>query len=817
MRDRLEGLGSRARSTWRAVAPRLRHAGQHVDGLLTWSRRSLVRITLGTRLFLVLVSMAAATSLIIVLLQDSSLSSDLRTAAQARLQWTSTMASQLLDEHLAAAFERYRAVSTTPQFIANLEAHHGPTLAHYAEDLADQHGAQVILFIDGEGTEVAGSGDPQMRALVRQHLDGVAPFFAVPGGAGATNPLLTLRGAPYSTFNVPLHDDSQLIGSLIALEPISLEELSAWSHLCRARVTVDEGPVGEQLSLPFRSAGELQFRVAISFDDEREALAHSRKNAMVGSIVGLALATLASLLLARSLVRPIRAIQAATERIAGGDLQFRLDGGRSDEVGDVARGFNLMLERLDQNIRERIRIENQISHLAYHDSLTGLANRRLLKERLQVAIERSRSESLNVAVMFLDLDRFKNVNDSLGHTAGDELLIEVAQRIKGCLPVLGLTEDERQERVLLARLGGDEFTVLLSDIEDIQEVEVLAKRILRALAAPVQLRGQEVRLSASLGSALAPQDTHEVETLLRYSDMAMFHAKNRGGRSHEFYSDTMQEIASKRLVLERKIQRALENDEFELYYQPKLDVQTGQVKSVEALLRWHDPLQGLTGPGEFIPMAEETGAIVPIGDWVLREAAQQAVRWQEAGVPPVRVAVNVSARQLECGDDFTAKIAGLLEETGLDPSLLDLEITEGAMLRDEDEVIALLEKLRDQGVGLALDDFGTGYSSLSYLRRLPINTLKIDRSFIMGVEDNPEEAALVESIISMAKILNLRVVAEGVETRKQQRFLEQLGCDEIQGFLFSKPINASDAAEFLSRRRRKRTTASRQASGREAA
>lgn len=768
------------------------------------TRERLVRITLGTRLFLVLVSMAAATSLTIVLLQDRSLSGDLQRAAQARLQWTSGVASQLLDEHLAAQFERYRTLSTTPQFIANLESHHAPTLSDYAERQAGLNGAQVILFIDGEGEEVAGCGDEELRALVQQHLKGTAPSATATAGEGAKTTLVALHGIPYSVVNIPLHDDTQLVGGLVALEAIGLAELNGWSRLCGARVTVDDGPVGDQLSRNFRSVGGLLFRVATSFDNERGALANSRKNAIVGGLVGLALATVASLLLARSLVRPILAIRGATERIAGGDLQFRLDSGRSDEVGDVARGFNFMLERLDQNIRERKDIENQITYLAYHDSLTGLGNRRLLKERLDAAIERSHSEDSDVAVMFLDLDRFKDVNDALGHTAGDELLIDVARRLDYCLEAMGFASEEEEGRALLARLGGDEFTILLAGVEDRQEVEVLAKRILRALASPMTLRKQEVRLSASMGIALAPENADDAETLLRYSDMAMFHAKNRGGRGYEFYSDSMQEIASKRLALERKMERALENQEFELYYQPKLDLETGQVKSAEALLRWRDPLQGLVGPADFIPIAEETGAIVPIGDWVLREAVEQAVRWQEEGVPPVRIAVNVSARQLECGGDFASKVADLLEETGLDPSLLDLEITEGAMLKDEEEVIALLENLRDQGVGLALDDFGTGYSSLSYLRRLPINTLKIDRSFIMGVDSNPEEAALVESIISMAKTLSLRVVAEGVETRKQQKFLDELGCDEIQGFLFCRPIDAAAAAEFLSRKRRKR-------------
>lgn len=387
--------------------------------------------------------MAAATSLVIVVLQDASLSSDLRKSAQERLQWTSTMASHLLDSHLADQFERYESVSATPQFVANLEARHGPTLTHYAKGLAETHGARSVVFLDSKGRVVAGHGGEGIQALVMERMHGVAPGTAVPGGKETTiSPLIAVDGAPYSVVKVPL------------------------------------------------------------------------------------------------------------------------------------------------------------------------------------------------------------------------------------------------------------------------------------------------------------------------------------------------------------------------YYQPKLDLLTGEACSAEALLRWNDPERGVVGPGEFIALAEETGAIVAIGDWVLKQAMEQVVRWQAEGVPPIRVAVNLSARQLEAGGNFAGRVAELLEETGLDPSLLDLEITEGAMVRDEEAVIALLERLRGFGVGLALHDFGTGYSSLSYLRRLPINTLKIDRSFIIDVENDPEEAAMVESIISMAQTLNLRVIAEGLETINQQKFLHDLGCDEIQGFIFSKPLPAAEAAIFLGQERR---------------
>jgi len=551
------------------------------------------------------------------------------------------------------------------------------------------------------------------------------------------------------------------------------------------------------LSMPARALGSLAFRVTTTFDAEARALANSRRNIFTGGMLGLALACAASLFLARNLVRPIQAIQKATERIGNGDLDFRLEMDRGDEVGDVAQGLNLMLDHLQKNIQERLKFEKQISHLAYHDSLTGLGNRLLLRERLATALENQRSENSSVAVIFMDLDRFKNVNDTMGHTAGDELLTKVAKRLHACVEAIDIADGDGEVETLLARLGGDEFTLLLSDVANRQQVESLAEKILESLSAPFDLRGQKVSLSASLGIALSPDDAQDVETLLRDSDMAMFHAKNQGGRGYEFYADSMEEIAAKRLDLEHRMQQALERDEFVLYYQPKVDVITGLVTGVEALLRWIDPERGIVGPDEFIPMAEETGVIIPIGDWVLKQAMQQLVTWQQEGLPAMRVAVNVSVRQIDPRLDFVGKVVSLLEETGLDPKLLDLEITEGALLSDEETAIPMFQQLRNLGVGLSLDDFGTGYSSLSYLRRLPIDTLKIDRSFIQCIDTNPADAALVGSIIAMARVLGLRVVVEGVETRAQQSFLVELGCDEIQGFIFSQPISAEQTTEIL--------------------
>ena len=785
------------------VADRLRRSVQLAWRISKPARR-LARswahnMSLGTRILLVMVSIAAASLVITVVLQESSLTRDLEAAARARLERASATASQLLDDHLRDQTEFYRAISSTPQFLANLESRHAPTLTHYAVTLCDRHGADAIFFMDNEGNEMAGSGPKELRTLARTRARGRAQRRRNPA-----EPILlpiasflSWQDTAYSRTLIPIQHGSVSFGNLVAVEALEREDLLAWSQLCGARVSFDPQGTDDPLSMPARAQGSLGFRVTTTFDDEARALANSRRNIFTGGMLGLALACAASLFLARNLVRPIRAIQKATERIGDGDLDFRLRMHRGDEVGDVAQALNLMLDHLQKNIRERLRFEKQISHLAYHDSLTGLGNRLLLRERLAAALENPRSEDSGVAVIFMDLDRFKNVNDTMGHTAGDELLTKVASRLHACVAAMEIADGDMEVETLLARLGGDEFTLLLSDVADRGQVERLAENILESLSHPFDLRGQQVRLSASLGIALSPQDAKDVETLLRDSDMAMFHAKSQGGRGYEFYADSMEEIAAKRLDLEHRLQQALEREEFELYYQPKVDVLTGRVTGVEALLRWRDPERGIIGPDEFIPMAEETGVIVPIGDWVLTQAMEQLVAWQKEGLPPMRVAVNVSVRQIDPRLDFVGKIVSLLEQTGLDPKLLDLEITEGALLSDEETAIPMFQELRNLGVGLSLDDFGTGYSSLSYLRRLPIDTLKIDRSFIQCIDTNPADAALVGSIIAMARGLGLRVVVEGVETRPPQAFLVDLGCDEIQGFIFSQPISARQTTEIL--------------------
>jgi diguanylate cyclase (GGDEF)-like protein len=787
----------------------LRPLRQQLDDWWQRCRAGTLRLSLGTRILIVMIFVGAMSTTFCVLLQDSRLSADLRRASRSQVQRAASVTGQLLEERLAAQLARYRTLAVSPQLRANLEAGHQPTLAFYAEQLQPEQDAAAIVFLDANDNEVAGAGDADLRA---------AAVSTVARGAFAANGFntrwLACGEQLFAIARVAIGGPGELRGSVMGIEAITPDQLVAWSRLCGARVSIGpridadldgdgDAPVE---SLPARTVGQLQVRVAIPFATADEALANSRDNLLSGGMLGLSMALAASLLLARHVVRPIRAIQGATERIAKGQLDVRLDQGRNDEVGDVARSFNLMLDNLQRNMRERSSVENQVSHLAFHDSLTGLPNRRLLKERLAKAIEKSQSRQRPLALLFLDLDRFKNVNDTLGHSAGDSLLLAVACRLHTCLENYTEAHRDIAAEALLARLGGDEFTMVLPDIANREQVAELADQVVASLSAPFEVVGQEVSVTASVGIALAPDDGKDVETLLRDSDMAMFHAKGRGGSGYEFYADSMEEIAARRLALENKLHRALEAGEFELFYQPKLELETNTITGLEALLRWRTEDGQHIAPDEFVPIAEETGAIIAIGEWVLRTAITQSLAWQREGLRPVRIAVNVSARQIAARGDFVGVVRRILEETGFDPKLLELEITESSLLNDSDGAVAILRQIRELGVGLSLDDFGTGYSSLSYLRQMPIDTVKIDRSFIQGADDNPADVALVGSIVAMANVLGLRVVVEGVETRKQRRFLEMLGADEIQGYLISRPVPTPMVADLLRRKPRRRRT-----------
>ena len=448
---------------------------------------------------------------------------------------------------------------------------------------------------------------------------------------------------------------------------------------------------------------------------------------------------------------------------------------------------DLVVEGIAVDITDRKRTEQEVEFQAYHDALTGLPNRMLFMDRLTVAVASSRRRQQHLAVMFLDLDDLKVVNDTLGHAAGDQLLQLVADRLVSSL---------RQEDTV-GRIGGDEFTLLLPDILSSNDAEVVAQKVIEAIQQPFIIGDEEVRVTTSIGVAMYPSDGEDPDTLLANADGTMYHVKERGGSGFQLCSGAGQRMLG-RLSMEEGLRQALERGEFAVFYQPQVDAMTGDVVAAEALVRWRHPEAGLIEPAGFISLAEHTGLIIPIGEWVLREATRQAKEWRDKGIH-LRIGVNVSARQFH-QRDFLGVIDRVLRETHLPPEALELEITETMAMQKSERTIAMLARLRERGIGIALDDFGTGQSSLTYLKRFPISTVKIDRSFVSGVSRAMTDAPIVEAILHLASSLGLRTVAEGIETAEQWAFLAGRGCGEMQGYYISRPVEAAAFEEFLSRR-----------------
>lgn len=451
----------------------------------------------------------------------------------------------------------------------------------------------------------------------------------------------------------------------------------------------------------------------------------------------------------------------------------------------LAGNVSFALEHFDR-VDERDKAEQRIKYLATHDSLTGLPNRATFSQLLEFSIKTAKRYERQCAVLFIDLDRFKVINDSLGHAAGDALLVEMASRLRG-----GVRESD-----VIARLGGDEFVILLNDITEIQQVTAIARNLLSALSTPLELDGHECRVTASIGVAGFPNDGTDEQTLMKNADIAMYLAKEEGKNDVRFFSKEIKAQSIDRLTMETNLRQAIERNEFYLHYQPKLDVATGRIVGVEALLRWAHPDLGVLPPMRFIPLAEETGLIIPIGRWVLRTACAQNMAWQREGLPQLSMAVNVSPRQFS-DENLLRDVDDALAASGMDPKLLQIEITESMVMLNVERAVQVLDSIQSRGVRLAIDDFGTGYSSMSMMKRFPIDTIKIDRSFIRDLPQNSEDKAIAQAIISMGKALGLTVVAEGVETIEQDEFLRDHACDEIQGFLFSKPVAPEDIAELL--------------------
>jgi diguanylate cyclase (GGDEF)-like protein len=434
----------------------------------------------------------------------------------------------------------------------------------------------------------------------------------------------------------------------------------------------------------------------------------------------------------------------------------------------------------------KLKHAQRVEYLAYHDGLTGLPNRSMFSKVLNQSINEAQRYGRKLAVAFLDLDRFKQINDTLGHEAGDQLLKEVAVRLKGCV----------RSSDTVARLGGDEFVVLLPELEDEKYAAIVAQKILAAVARPFGLMGQEFRVTASIGICSYPQDGLDEQTLTKNADIAMYQAKAEGKNNFQFYSKKLNANSLERLTLESSLRHALERNEFRLYYQAKRDIASGRITGMEALLRWEHPDLGIVAPMRFIPIAEETGLIVPIGKWVLKTVCLQSISWQRQGLPALSIAVNMTARQF-LDEQLLADVASLLTETGVDPHLLEIELNESLLIHNVERTIRILTGLKGLGVKIAVDDFGTGYSSLAMLQRFPLDTIKIDRSLMRDVFGTTDDTGLADAIIAMGKSLSLTVVAQGVETKEQAEHLRLHACDELQGFYFKRPLPVDEFTQLL--------------------
>jgi len=551
---------------------------------------------------------------------------------------------------------------------------------------------------------------------------------------------------------------------------------------------------------------------------------HKRLNWFLGIV---ALVLVASLLvtfllsaqLQRIITDPLLRLSAIARQVSTEkNYAVRVIGNGKDELGNLITDFNTMLDEIqlrDNELREnRLQLEERVTqrtreleianqqlelskeqaesvasrmkYHAHHDALTGLPNRILLNDRITSELAHARRQQTNAALLFLDLDRFKIINDSLGHAVGDQLLRVISRRLDNCV----------RDEDTVARLGGDEFMILLPRISGSADAGRIAKKVIECLVDPISCNGHELHITTSIGISIYPYDGTDAETLIKHADISMYRAKELGRNKAVYYTAEMNAGSRKQLAMETNLRKALEKDQLKLFYQPKIDISSNTIVGVEALLRWEHPTMGFISPLDFIPVAEDTGLIVPIGEWVLHTAFRQLRQWHSAGFTDLTVAVNLSSAQLS-RTGFEDVVAQALGESGLDASMTELEITENVAMENIDSAINILDKLKCMGVSVAMDDFGTGYSSLSYLRRLPIDIVKIDKSFVREIPDSAEDVTIAQAIIAMAQSLNLSLVVEGVENVRQLNFFRQQGVNIVQGYLFSKPVEASELLKML--------------------
>jgi diguanylate cyclase (GGDEF)-like protein len=558
-----------------------------------------------------------------------------------------------------------------------------------------------------------------------------------------------------------------------------------------------------QIAVPLRTLGtedgEIVGALVFEFTGIRtDLLQESLKRIYAIGAAGLASALIVAwfgLRFGNAVCARLARLQAGVASMAAGDYGVRVAVDGRDEIGALQRAFNDMAGDLESSrVRLRAEVEReksaaqQIAKLAYYDKLTGLPNRSLFARLLDGALAEARRNDQRVALMLLDLDRFKNINDTLGHAAGDALLREVARRVSAAL----------RQGDAVCRLGGDEFVVLLADVDGPEALSSMAHKLLAAVALPYRGGDHEFRVTASIGISTFPADGADEASLMKHADIAMYQAKDDGKNTFAFYVDRLNRHSVERLAFESSLRHALEQGQLEVYYQPKVACADGRMTGVEALVRWNHPDLGLVLPGKFIPTAEETGLIAPIGRWVLETACRQQVAWCRQGLMPLSVSVNISGLQF-ADENLLAEVDGVLAASGIDPARLEIEVTESVLMRDARKGIEVLGAFKRRGLRVSIDDFGTGYSSLSTLKRFPVDTLKVDRSFVRELAFCEDDRAIARAIIAMGGTLGLTVIAEGVETSAQVEFLREQGCDQMQGFFFSRAVPAGAIADLLAR------------------
>tara|TARA_R110002110_G_scaffold90974_1_gene236442 strand:+ start:83838 stop:86186 length:2349 start_codon:yes stop_codon:yes gene_type:complete len=700
----------------------------------------------------------------------------------------------------------------------------------YLRDAAELDAALGRLVRISSAVSFVRLSDPEGALLASQErfpgaMDGV-PAFKTLRGTGVSS-LDTNQTSHAGDVSPPA---SAALATLVGGEQVIDLSLPVFSAVNPTRINLTRQDFGAALAMPQGSrfvVGYLHIGISRSM-----LLLQILPVLGIMAVIALLIVVTASWMISRytrRLTAPLARLAQMADKIAGGNVDQPLTIDGEGEVKEIAAVLNAIIgglnsyktrigvdhqllsmkveertaqlsqrnEELNQAVKQVTETKDRLRQMAYFDSLTSLPNRRLFTEQLDLLLRLTKRNDEMLALLFLDLDNFKRVNDSLGHSAGDTLLREVADRLASCVRDSDVVAHfvDSESRIDVSRLGGDEFTVVLNQVENAEAVSKVAQRLLTALLEPVEIDGHELVITPSIGIALAPNDADDLEGLLKAADTAMFHAKARGKNTFVFYTSDMDAAGVERLQLETDLRKALERNELLFHYQPQVDTRTGTVVGVEALLRWQHPQQGMIPPFRFIPVAEEIGLIGEMGNWGIREACRELVELRKEGLELPKIAVNVSA--LQFNKNFCPTVKEILETSGVPPSALELELTESILMEDSHSTVKALQELKAMGLRLSIDDFGTGYSSLSYLSRFPLDELKIDRSFVIDFDKSANDASLVRAIIAMGQSMQLELVAEGVETSEQFHFLSRHGADVIQGYLFSRPVTAAELRPML--------------------